>query len=39
MIRLEGDQINIRFEFCASMKREIGEVLPQSCSESFISIL
>ena len=39
MIRSEADRINVCFEFCASMKREVGEILQQSCSESLISIL
>jgi len=39
MLRLEGDQIYIRFEFGACMKREICEVLLQSFSESYTSIL
>jgi len=39
MIRLEGDRINTLLEFDASMKREVGEILVQSCSESLTSIL
>jgi hypothetical protein len=37
MILLDGDQTNINFEFGVAMKRELGEGLLQSCSESMTS--